>query len=239
MRGPWRLPGWGGGVDADACWKTRAPTPLQPHDLHPYALHPCTPFHPIPSIPPHPTPSAPSRPPAPVPRSDVFTAAMKTVDVTFQNLDSSEISLTDVSHYFDSDPTKLGELRWAAAGSAAGGRHSAAGCRHSAAGGRHSAAVRRARLAAWLALLWRCWELPRLQPCIACPAAWLASKAPACPLTCPAFCQPVLPHPSFLQWLACATTARCLPPSSPTPPPPTRRWAAALPASAAHAATAA
>ena len=38
---------------------------------------------------------------------DVFTAAMKTVDVTFQNLDSSEISLTDVSHYFDSDPTKL------------------------------------------------------------------------------------------------------------------------------------
>jgi hypothetical protein len=27
--------------------------------------------------------------------------------VTFQNLDSSEISLTDVSHYFDSDPTKL------------------------------------------------------------------------------------------------------------------------------------
>jgi magnesium chelatase subunit H len=32
---------------------------------------------------------------------------MKKVDVTFQNLDSSEISLTDVSHYFDSDPTKL------------------------------------------------------------------------------------------------------------------------------------
>jgi magnesium chelatase subunit H len=29
------------------------------------------------------------------------------VDVTFQNLDSSEISLTDVSHYFDADPTKL------------------------------------------------------------------------------------------------------------------------------------
>eukprot|EP00884_Botryococcus_braunii_P002250 jgi/Botrbrau1/12025/Bobra.0293s0002.1 len=38
---------------------------------------------------------------------EVFEAAMKTVDVTFQNLDSSEISLTDVSHYFDSDPTKL------------------------------------------------------------------------------------------------------------------------------------
>eukprot|EP00955_Chlamydomonas_euryale_P001090 12527-Chlamydomonas_euryale.AAC.4 len=38
---------------------------------------------------------------------EVFETAMKTVDVTFQNLDSSEISLTDVSHYFDSDPTKL------------------------------------------------------------------------------------------------------------------------------------
>ena len=38
---------------------------------------------------------------------DGFEAAMRTVDVTFQNLDSSEISLTDVSHYFDSDPTKL------------------------------------------------------------------------------------------------------------------------------------
>lgn len=28
-------------------------------------------------------------------------------DATFQNLDSSEISLTDVSHYFDSDTTKV------------------------------------------------------------------------------------------------------------------------------------
>jgi magnesium chelatase subunit H len=37
----------------------------------------------------------------------IFEASLKTVDVTFQNLDSSEISLTDVSHYFDSDPTKL------------------------------------------------------------------------------------------------------------------------------------
>lgn len=37
----------------------------------------------------------------------LFEAALKTVDVTFQNLDSSEISLTDVSHYFDSDPTKV------------------------------------------------------------------------------------------------------------------------------------
>lgn len=37
----------------------------------------------------------------------VFESALKTVECTFQNLDSSEISLTDVSHYFDSDPTKL------------------------------------------------------------------------------------------------------------------------------------
>merc|ERR1711871_814053 len=40
---------------------------------------------------------------------DIFKSALKTVDVTFQNLDSSEISLTDVSHYFDSDPTNLVE----------------------------------------------------------------------------------------------------------------------------------
>merc|ERR1712177_126848 len=32
---------------------------------------------------------------------------MGNVDVTFQNLDSSEISITDVSHYYDSDPTKV------------------------------------------------------------------------------------------------------------------------------------
>ncbi|MEM9137359.1 MAG: cobaltochelatase subunit CobN, partial [Cyanobacteria bacterium P01_F01_bin.42] len=38
---------------------------------------------------------------------DIFKASLKTADATFQNLDSSEISLTDVSHYFDSDPTKL------------------------------------------------------------------------------------------------------------------------------------
>ena len=37
----------------------------------------------------------------------VFEMALATADATFQNLDSSEISLTDVSHYFDSDPTKL------------------------------------------------------------------------------------------------------------------------------------
>lgn len=38
---------------------------------------------------------------------EVFERSMATVDMTFQNLDSSEISLTDVSHYFDSDPTNL------------------------------------------------------------------------------------------------------------------------------------
>lgn len=37
----------------------------------------------------------------------IFETTLKTVDVTFQNLDSSEISLTDVSHYFDSDSTKV------------------------------------------------------------------------------------------------------------------------------------
>ncbi|WP_414552135.1 magnesium chelatase subunit H [Anabaena sp. CCY 0017] len=37
----------------------------------------------------------------------MFETSLKTADATFQNLDSSEISLTDVSHYFDSDPTKL------------------------------------------------------------------------------------------------------------------------------------
>merc|ERR1711972_1084669 len=41
--------------------------------------------------------------------SNLFKAALSKVDLTFQNLDSSEISLTDVSHYFDSDPTKVVE----------------------------------------------------------------------------------------------------------------------------------
>eukprot|EP00594_Rhizosolenia_setigera_P002420 CAMPEP_0178941794 /NCGR_PEP_ID=MMETSP0789-20121207/1615_1 /TAXON_ID=3005 /ORGANISM="Rhizosolenia setigera, Strain CCMP 1694" /LENGTH=1369 /DNA_ID=CAMNT_0020621089 /DNA_START=436 /DNA_END=4545 /DNA_ORIENTATION=- len=40
-------------------------------------------------------------------QADLFKNALKTVDVTFQNLDSSEISITDVSHYYDSDPTKV------------------------------------------------------------------------------------------------------------------------------------
>ncbi len=37
----------------------------------------------------------------------IFESSLKTADVTFQNLDSSEISLSDVSHYYDSDPTKV------------------------------------------------------------------------------------------------------------------------------------
>ena len=40
-------------------------------------------------------------------KKEIFESSLSKVDVTFQNLDSSEISLTDVSHYFDSDPTKL------------------------------------------------------------------------------------------------------------------------------------
>jgi hypothetical protein len=40
-------------------------------------------------------------------QTELFRTALKKVDVTFQNLDSSEISLTDVSHYYDSDPTKV------------------------------------------------------------------------------------------------------------------------------------
>merc|ERR1719218_557681 len=40
-------------------------------------------------------------------QADLFQSSLKRVDVTFQNLDSSEISLSDVSHYFDSDPTKV------------------------------------------------------------------------------------------------------------------------------------
>merc|ERR550534_258757 len=39
--------------------------------------------------------------------SGLFRSALSKVDTTFQNLDSSEISLTDVSHYFDNDPTKV------------------------------------------------------------------------------------------------------------------------------------
>jgi len=41
--------------------------------------------------------------------TDLFKSALGKVDMTFQNLDSSEISLTDVSHYFDNDPTKVVE----------------------------------------------------------------------------------------------------------------------------------
>jgi magnesium chelatase subunit H len=39
--------------------------------------------------------------------TEIFKSSLSKVDCTFQNLDSSEISLTDVSHYFDSDPTKV------------------------------------------------------------------------------------------------------------------------------------
>jgi magnesium chelatase subunit H len=46
---------------------------------------------------------------APRRSTDMFKAALSTVDVTFQNLDSSEISISDVSHYYDSDPTKVVE----------------------------------------------------------------------------------------------------------------------------------
>lgn len=38
---------------------------------------------------------------------ELFEKTLKTAEATFQNLDSSEISLTDVSHYYDSDPTKV------------------------------------------------------------------------------------------------------------------------------------
>merc|ERR1719253_791690 len=41
--------------------------------------------------------------------TELFKSSLSKVDLTFQNLDSSEISLTDVSHYFDSDPTKVVE----------------------------------------------------------------------------------------------------------------------------------
>ena len=39
-------------------------------------------------------------------QADLFKSALKTVDITFQNLDYVEISITDVFHYYDSDPTK-------------------------------------------------------------------------------------------------------------------------------------
>ena len=38
---------------------------------------------------------------------ELFEKSLGTAEVTFQNLDSSEISLTDVSHYYDSDPTNV------------------------------------------------------------------------------------------------------------------------------------
>ena len=38
---------------------------------------------------------------------ELFEKSLSTAEATFQNLDSSEISLTDVSHYYDSDPTNV------------------------------------------------------------------------------------------------------------------------------------
>ena len=40
-------------------------------------------------------------------QADLFKSALKTVNVPFQNLDSSEISITHVSHYYNSNPTKV------------------------------------------------------------------------------------------------------------------------------------
>ena len=40
-------------------------------------------------------------------QADLFKSSLSKVDMTFQNLDSAEISLSDVSHYFDSDPTNV------------------------------------------------------------------------------------------------------------------------------------
>jgi hypothetical protein len=34
-------------------------------------------------------------------QADLFKSDLKTADVTFQNLDSSNISITDVSHYYN------------------------------------------------------------------------------------------------------------------------------------------
>lgn len=68
----------------------------------------------LPSVPPaspshhpHTTPTPPNTYHPTTRQTDLFRTALKRVDVTFQNLDSSEISLTDVSHYYDSDPTKV------------------------------------------------------------------------------------------------------------------------------------
>ena len=40
-------------------------------------------------------------------QAELFKSVLKTVDIIFHNLDFSEISITDVSHYYDSDPTKV------------------------------------------------------------------------------------------------------------------------------------
>ena len=40
-------------------------------------------------------------------QAELYKNVLDTVDATFQNLDSSEISSTDVSHYYELDPTKV------------------------------------------------------------------------------------------------------------------------------------
>ena len=40
-------------------------------------------------------------------QTELFKSALKTLDVTFPKLDSSEISIIDVSHYYNSDTMKL------------------------------------------------------------------------------------------------------------------------------------
>ena len=42
-------------------------------------------------------------------QAELFKSVLKIVDATFQNLISSEISITDVSHNYNSDPTKVVE----------------------------------------------------------------------------------------------------------------------------------
>ena len=42
-------------------------------------------------------------------QAELFKSVLKIVDATFQNLISSEISITDVSHNYNSDPTQVVE----------------------------------------------------------------------------------------------------------------------------------
>ena len=40
-------------------------------------------------------------------QAELFKSVLKIVDATFKNLDSSEISIANVSHNYDLDPTKI------------------------------------------------------------------------------------------------------------------------------------